>query len=195
VINVSKSRVGPPLVIGHRGACGYRPELTRASFELAIELGADAIETDLVPTRDGILVCRHDAELSLTTDVANHARFANRRTTRLIDGKPESGWFVDDFMWEEIQALRAVERWPFRDHSFDGEFPILGLTELLALIRKHSASLTVLLELKHPAYFASAGLPIEDLLLRELHAAQADAADSPVIVESRAFTTSINSID
>ena len=158
-----------PLIIAHRGACGYRPEHTMAAFELAVEMGADAIETDLVPTRDGVLVCRHDAELSLTTDVADHAEFAERRTYRDVDGVQLEGWFVEEFSWEELRTLRACERWPFRDHSYDRKFEIVSLPELLAFQQRAAApdggQIELFLELKHPTYFATRCINIPQLLL------------------------------
>jgi len=157
-----------PLVIAHRGACGYRPEHTLAAFELAVEMGADAIETDLVPTRDGVLICRHDAELSLTTDVADRAEFADRRTYNEIEGVQLEGWFVEDFTWDELRTLRARERWPFRDHSYDGQFGIVSLVELLEF-RKRARTpggeqIELFLELKHPAYFATRCIDVARLV-------------------------------
>src|SRR5689334_17276201 len=114
-----------PLVIGHRGAPGYRPEHTRSSYELAFALGADAVEPDLVATRDGVIVLRHENEISGTTDVATRAEFQSRRTTRVIDGVELTGWFTEDFTWAELTTLRARERLgPLRQASgsFDGRY-------------------------------------------------------------------------
>src|SRR5690349_9304090 len=97
----------PPVIIGHRGACGHCPEHTLASYELAIELRADWIECDVVPTREGALICRHESDLSRTTDVAAHPRFASRKTHKVVDGVPLEGWFAEDFRLEEISMLRA----------------------------------------------------------------------------------------
>jgi glycerophosphoryl diester phosphodiesterase len=180
--------VNRPLVIGHRGACGYRPEHTRASFEMALEMGADALETDLVPTRDGVLICRHDAELSLTTDVPSRLQFAERRTTKVVDGAAFDGWFVEDFTWEEIQTLRCRERLSFRDHRFDDQLPIMSLYELLQLAAEARAQsrpdLLLVLELKHPTYFAAAGLDVDQLLMHTLESTGAVTDQSPMIVES-----------
>src|SRR5687767_11312735 len=112
----------PPIVIGHRGACGFRPEHTLASYELAIEQGADYIEPDLVSTRDGVLIARHEPEISGTTDVAE--KFPRRRTTKNVDGVDVEGWFADDFALAEIKLLRAKERLAFRDQFFNGSFEV-----------------------------------------------------------------------
>ena len=101
-----------PLVIGHRGASGYRPEHTLASYELAVRMGADYIEPDLVITQDGVLVARHEPEISGTTDVASHPEFAGRHTTKMVDGTSVTGWFTEDFTLAELRTLRAVERIP-----------------------------------------------------------------------------------
>lgn len=159
------------MVIGHRGAPGYRPEHTRSSYELAVALGADAVEPDLVATKDGVLVVRHENEISGTTDVARHPEFAARRTTKRIDGVALTGWFTEDFTWDELATLRAVERLPaLRQHSstFDGTEPVLRLSELLELMDEASARvdrpLRLVAEIKHPSYFASIGLPLDELV-------------------------------
>src|SRR4028119_1719694 len=113
-----------PLVIGHRGASGYRPEHTLASYELAIQMGADYIEPDIVSTKDGVLIARHENDISETTDVGNVREFANRKTTKKIDGREVTGWFIEDFTLAEIKTLRAKERLPFRNHSYDSQFEI-----------------------------------------------------------------------
>ncbi len=163
-----------PLVIGHRGASGYRPEHTRASFQLAIALGADAVEPDLVATRDGVLVVRHENEISGTTDVARHPEFAERKTVKQIDGARISGWFTEDFTWDELSGLRAVERLPQLrpgSASFDGRYPILRLSDLLDLLdeaRDVRPELALVAELKHATYFAGIGLPLDELVAAEL---------------------------
>lgn len=163
----------PPrtLVIGHRGASGYRPEHTRASYELALALGADAVEPDIVATRDGVLVLRHENEISGTTDVASHEEFAGRRTTKRIDGQSLTGWFTEDFTWDELSTLRAVERLPQvrqASSTFDGTQPILRLDELVALLDDHAdrtgRRVQLVAEVKHPTHFASIGLPLDELL-------------------------------
>lgn len=166
-----------PLVIGHRGASGYRPEHTRAAYELAIALGADAIEPDIVSTRDGVLVLRHENEISGTTDVASRPEFADRRTTKRVDGVALTGWFTEDFTWAELSTLRAVERLPqLRQASstFDGTEPILRLRDLLDLLdaaaERTGRTISVVAEVKHPTYFASIGLPLAEAVAAELRA-------------------------
>jgi glycerophosphoryl diester phosphodiesterase len=167
----------PPrtLVIGHRGASGYRPEHTRASYELALTLGADAVEPDIVATKDGVLVIRHENEISGTTDVADHPEFAHLRTTKRIDGVSLTGWFTEDFTWAELSTLRAVERLPQlrqASASFDRMQPILRLRELLDLLDDRAAragrEVGLVAEVKHPTHFASVGLPLDELVAAEL---------------------------
>ncbi|CAN5371663.1 glycerophosphodiester phosphodiesterase [soil metagenome] len=167
----------PPrtLVIGHRGASGYRPEHTRASYELAVDLGADAIEPDIIATRDGVLVLRHENEISGTSDVAGHPEFADRRTTKRIDGVSLTGWFTEDFTWAELATLRAVERLPqLRQASstFNGTQPILRLSDLLDILddgaERTGRPIRLIAEVKHPTYFASIGLPLDELVAAEL---------------------------
>jgi glycerophosphoryl diester phosphodiesterase len=181
----------PPRVIAHRGASGERPEHTLAAYELAIDQGADYIEPDLVSTRDGVLVARHDAELSLTTDVAQRPAFAARRRTQPIDGKPVTGWFVEDFTWDELQTLRARERWPqWRPASaqFDGEFGIPSLTQVIDLLRvKERATgrrIGLYPETKHAAHFRALGLALEEPLVRALHEAGWRIAADAVFLQS-----------
>ena len=166
-----------PLVIGHRGASGYRPEHTRAAYELAITLGVDAIEPDIVPTRDGVLVLRHENEISGTTDVARHPEFADRRTTKRVDGVSLTGWFTEDFTWAELSTLRAVERLPqLRQSSatFDGTEPILRLKDLLDILdagaERTGRAISIVAEVKHPTYFAALGLPLAEPIAAELRA-------------------------
>jgi glycerophosphoryl diester phosphodiesterase len=167
----------PPrtLVIGHRGASGYRPEHTRASYELAFALGADAVEPDIVATKDGVLVLRHENEISGTTDVAQHPEFSERRTTKRIDGVSLTGWFTEDFTWSELSTLRAVERLPQirqSSSSFDGAQPILRFRELLDLLDdardRTGRDIRLVAEVKHPTHFASIGLPLDELIAAEL---------------------------
>src|ERR671919_183958 len=130
-------RRSDPLVIGHRGASGHRPEHTLAAYELAIAMGADFIEPDLVSTSDGVLVARHENEISGTTDVANHPEFASRRTTKTIDGNSVTGWFTEDFTLAELKTLRAKERLPDirpGNTAFDGMFEIPTLEEVIQLV-------------------------------------------------------------
>ena len=166
-----------PLVIGHRGASGYRPEHTRSAYELAITLGVDAIEPDIVVTRDGVLVLRHENEISGTTDVASRPEFADRRTTKKIDGVTLTGWFTEDFTWAELSTLRAVERLPQvrqSSASFDRTEGILRLRDLLDLLdagaERTGRPISIVAELKHPTYFSSIGLPLDALVAEELTA-------------------------
>jgi glycerophosphoryl diester phosphodiesterase len=164
-----------PLIIGHRGASGYRPEHTRAAYELAFALGADAVEPDIVATKDGVLVLRHENEISGTTDVASRAEFADRHTTKVIDGASLSGWFTEDFTWPELSTLRATERLPAVRQgasTFDGMYGILRLRDLLAIVDAESArlgrQLVLVAEIKHATYFESIGLPLDALFATEI---------------------------
>ncbi len=156
-----------PLVIGHRGASGYRPEHTLASYELAIEMGADYIEPDLCISRDGVLIVRHENEISETTDVADRPDLSDRRTTKVIDGREVTGWFTEDLTLAEIKTLRARERLPFRDPSWNGRFEIPTFQEVLDLAR--SRGVGVYPETKHPTWFRSLGLPLEEPMVKALH--------------------------
>jgi glycerophosphoryl diester phosphodiesterase len=174
--------VSIPIVIGHRGASGYRPEHTLASYELAIEMGADFIEPDLVSTRDGILIARHENEISETTDVAGHPEFAARKATRRIDGREVTGWFSEDFTLAEIKTLRARERLPFRDQSFNGRFEVPAFSEVLEMARRKGVG--VYPETKHPTYFRSLGLPLEPPLLLALQKEGYEGRTAPVFLQS-----------
>ncbi|MBD8868594.1 glycerophosphodiester phosphodiesterase family protein [Nocardioides donggukensis] len=185
------SLVVTPAVVAHRGASGYRPEHTLEGYRLAARLGADDIELDLVPTRDGVLVARHGSELSATTDVADHPEYADRRTARRVDGVTLEGWFAEDFTLAEIKTLTARERFPdLRPGSaaYDGRFGIPTLNEVLAMVHAESTrsgrTLGVMLELKHAAHFAASGLPLEEPLLRDLGRHGLDHARSRVTVMS-----------
>jgi glycerophosphoryl diester phosphodiesterase len=180
-----------PLVIGHRGAPGYRPEHTRSSFELAFALGADAVEPDVVVTRDGVLVVRHENEISGTTNVAELPEFADRRSTREIDGRPQTGWFTEDFTWAELSRLRARERLPgirATSASFDDKFGLLRLSDLLELVDTAAAEsgrdLGVVVEVKHATYFESVGLPLDELLADTLSKAGWANRGSRLVIEA-----------
>ena len=163
-----------PIVIAHRGASGYRPEHTRAAYELAIAMGADAVEPDLVVSSDGVLVVRHENEISGTTDVASRPEFAARRTTKTVDGEKLTGWFTEDFTWDELSTLRAIERIPkVRPQSAtrDGEQGILRFIDLLALLDASPRSVALVAELKHPTYYDSIGIALGELYAAELEAA------------------------
>jgi glycerophosphoryl diester phosphodiesterase len=180
-----------PLVIGHRGASGYRPEHTLASYETAARLGADFIEPDLVTTKDRMLVARHEPEISGTTDVASHPEFADRRTTKLLDGLPVTGWFTEDFTLAELKTLRAVERLPaVRQHNtlYNGLFQVPTFQEILdlrvRLSRELGRQIGVYPETKHPTYFRAQGLPLEEVLVPILRRNGLDHRDAPVFVQS-----------
>lgn len=164
-----------PIVIAHRGASGYRPEHTLEAYEMAIGMGADFIEPDLVSTKDGVLIARHENEISETTDVAERPEFASRRATKRIDGREVTGWFSEDFTLAEIKTLRARERLPFRNQEFNGRFEVPTFQEVLDLARRKSAeagrTIGVYPETKKPTYFRSIGLPLEEPLLKALEAA------------------------
>jgi glycerophosphoryl diester phosphodiesterase len=164
-----------PLVFGHRGAAGYRPEHTLASYELAIRLGADVIEPDLVTTKDGVLVARHEPEISGTTDVADHPEFAGRRATKTLDGVPTTGWFTEDFTLAELRTLRAKERIPQirpRNTLYDGRYQVPTFQEVIDLARRESRrygrEIGIAPETKHPTYFRQQGKPLEPALVRTL---------------------------
>jgi glycerophosphoryl diester phosphodiesterase len=177
--------VHAPIVIAHRGASAYRPEHTLAAYELAIGMGADYIEPDLVSTSDGVLVARHENEISGTTDVAQRPELASRRTTKEIDGRAVSGWFTEDFTLAELRTLRARERLPElrpANTAFDGLHEIPTLQEVIDLAQR--AGVGIYPETKHPAYFASIGLSLEEPLLRALAEYGWDAPGSPVFIQS-----------
>ena len=180
-----------PLVIAHRGASGYRPEHTLASYRLAIALGADYVEPDLVSTRDGILVARHENEIGSTTDVAGRPEFADRLTTKVVDGRAQSGWFTEDLTLAELKTLRAVERLPElrpRNTRYDGRYDVPTFEEVLALVGEESRRLGrpigVYPETKHPSYFAAIGLALEEPLLAALARHGLDRPGAPVFLQS-----------
>jgi glycerophosphoryl diester phosphodiesterase len=180
-----------PLVIGHRGASGYRPEHTLASYELAARMGADYIEPDLVSTKDGVLVARHENEISGTTDVASHPEFAGRKTTKTIDGASVTGWFTEDFTLAELKTLRAVERLPAvrqRNTIYNGRFQVPTFQEVIDLSARLSRELGrpigIYPETKHPSYFRSIGLPLEPKLVETLRHNGLDRPNSHVFVQS-----------
>lgn len=180
-----------PIVIAHRGASGYRPEHTEAAYRLAVEQGADYIEADLVMTRDGVLVSRHENEIGRTTDVAARPAFADRRTTRVIDGERFDGWFVEDFTLAELKTLGARERNPHERResaAHDGAQPVLALSEIIAIAQeegeRRGRPVGLYIELKNPGYHASIGLPMERALIDELERTGLNRADAPVIIQS-----------
>jgi glycerophosphoryl diester phosphodiesterase len=174
-IEAVKPLSGEPIIIAHRGASGERPEHTLASYTLAIEQGADFIEPDLVLTKDGVLVARHENEISETTGVAEHPEFAGRKTTKSIDGKQFTGWFTEDFTLAELKTLRAKERLPMlrkANTAFDGRFEIPTFEEIIQLAqakeKETGRRIGLYPETKHPSYFAQLGLPHEAPLLELL---------------------------
>jgi glycerophosphoryl diester phosphodiesterase len=187
----AKERSDATLVIGHRGASGYRPEHTLASYELAARMGADYVEPDLVATKDGVLVARHENEISGTTDVAEHPEFVGRRTTKTIDGVAITGWFTEDFTLAELRTLRAKERIPeLRQENtiYNGRYRVPTLQEVIDLTRRLSRELDrrigIYPETKHPSYFRSIGLPLEPPLVKTLRRNDLDDARDPVFVQS-----------
>ena len=190
---VSAQPVDAPLanrvmVIGHRGASALRPEHTLEAYAQAIADGADFIEPDLVPTRDGVLVARHENEISGTTDVATRPEFAGRKRRQVIDGEPVEGWFTEDFTLAELKTLRARERLPgLRSTAYDGQFAIATLDEVIALVASESdrlgRTIGLIPEIKHPTHFQRAGLAMEDRLLERLEA-HAYTRSAPVVIQS-----------
>jgi glycerophosphoryl diester phosphodiesterase len=189
-MSVAISRTSP-IIIAHRGASGYRPEHTLAAYELAIALGADYIEPDLVSTKDGVLIARHENEISETTDVANHTEFAHRQTTKIIDGESKTGWFTEDFTLVELKTLRAKERIPqlrSQNTAYDGLLEIPTLQEIIDLVKGESAEMNraigIYPETKHPTYFKSIGLALEAPLLKTLTANGYQGANAPIFIQS-----------
>lgn len=161
-----------PIIIAHRGASGYRPEHTLEAYQLAIEMGANFIEPDLVSTKDGVLIARHEVNITDTTDVNDRSEFASRYTTKIIDKKKETGWFADDFTLAEIKTLRAVQRLEFRDQSFNGLFEIPTFQEIINLVKQVETDtgkkVGIYPETKHPTYHHSVGLSLEEPLVKLL---------------------------
>ena len=177
-----------PLVIGHRGASGYLPEHTLESYKRAIELGADFIEPDLMATKDGVLIARHEPNITSTTDVSTRAEFAGRKTKKMVDGVEEEGWFASDFTLAEIKTLRAIQPMADRDQSHNGKYQIPTLDEVLDLAKsegtKANRTVGVYPETKHPTYHVNLGLQLEDRLLATLAKYGYTTKTSPVIVQS-----------
>ncbi|MFN2315336.1 MAG: glycerophosphodiester phosphodiesterase [Gemmatimonadales bacterium] len=175
-----------PIVIAHRGASGYLPEHTLAAYELAVEQGADYIEPDLVITRDGVLIARHENEIGETTDAGT--RFPERQATRLVDGEEVTGWFAEDSTLAEIKTLRARERLAYRSQARNGEFEVPTFGEILELVarleRAHGRRIGLYPETKHPSYFRRIGLPLEEPLLEALHGRGYRTAEDPVFIQS-----------
>ena len=194
VSQIPPSGPTPPdstLVIAHRGASGDRPEHTLEAYRLAIDVGADVIEPDLVMTRDGVLVARHENEISETTDVAGRPEFADRYATKTIDGEVRAGWFTEDFTLAELKTLRAVERLPDTrpaNTAYDGQFEVPTFAEVVALAQElgedRGRPVGLYPETKHPSYFREIGLPLEEALVATLHAAGYTSPAGPVWIQS-----------
>ncbi|MEU9750870.1 glycerophosphodiester phosphodiesterase [Streptomyces niveus] len=180
-----------PTIVGHRGASGYRPEHTLGSYQLALDMGAHVIEQDLVPTKDGHLVCRHENDITGTTDVADHPEFAGRKTTKSVDGVSLTGWFTEDFTLAELKKLRAKERIPqSRPHStlYNGRWEIPTFEEVLRWAdqegRRRGEPVWLYVETKHPTYFGGLGLGLEERLAKLLRRYGRDRRDSPLFLQS-----------
>jgi glycerophosphoryl diester phosphodiesterase len=177
-----------PLVIGHRGASGYLPEHTLESYALAIRVGADYVEPDLVATKDGHLIARHEPNITNTTDVRNHPEFADRETTKNVDGVDETGWFASDFTLKEIKTLRARQTFPGRPTRFNDRFKIPTLNEVIELVQRQSKRrdrrIGVYPETKHPTFHKRLGLALEPRLVRILDRYDLDKRKSPVFIQS-----------
>jgi glycerophosphoryl diester phosphodiesterase len=175
-----------PLIIAHRGASGYLPEHTLEAYMRALEMGADYIEPDLVPTKDGVLIARHENNITDTTDVAQ--KFPDRKRTKTIDGQSQTGWFSEDFTLAEIKTLRAKERLFFRNQGHNGQYEIPTLEEVLQLAQawqqRTGKQVGLYPETKHPTYFRTLGLPLEERLVKQLQRFGYSTADSPVFIQS-----------
>ncbi|MBC8165550.1 MAG: glycerophosphodiester phosphodiesterase [Bryobacteraceae bacterium] len=178
----------PPLVIGHRGASGYYPEHTLAGYRRAIELGADFIEPDLVSTKDGVLIARHEPILDGTTDVASRAEFASKKTTKTLDGIKTTAFFAGDFTLAEIKRLRAIQPNAARSKQFDFQFEVPTFEEIVQMVQSESAArsrtIGIYPETKHPTFHFVSGLPLEDRLLAILEKYNLTFRNSPVIIQS-----------
>ncbi|MEU0273061.1 glycerophosphodiester phosphodiesterase [Streptomyces sp. NPDC006307] len=184
-------RLPVPTVIAHRGASGYRPEHTLGSYQLALDMGAHVIEQDLVPTKDGHLVCRHENDITGTTDVADRPEFASRKTTKTVDGTSLTGWFTEDFTLAELKTLRAKERIPATRQEntlYDGRWTVPTFEEVLRWAekegRRRGRPVWLYVETKHPTYFRKLGLPLEEPLARLLRRYGRHGADSPTFLQS-----------
>jgi len=180
-----------PVIVGHRGAPGYRPEHTLASYELAYRMGVDYVDVDLVPTKDGQLVARHEPEIGGTTDVAARPEFASRKTTKVIDGVSATGWFTEDFTLAELKTLYAKERIPANrpnNRMYDGRYRIATYQEVLDLTRDLGRELHRTLgtypEVKHSTYFASIGNPVDPKLVAILDRNHLNRPNAPVVIQS-----------
>ncbi|MET7640506.1 glycerophosphodiester phosphodiesterase [Streptomyces sp. NPDC005438] len=184
-------RLPNPLIVAHRGASGYRPEHTFGSYQLALDMGADVIEQDLVPTKDGHLVCRHENDITQTTDVADHAEFADRKATKTVDGVELNGWFTEDFTLAELRTLRAKERIPKerqRNTLYDGRWEVPLFADVLRWAdkegRRRGRPVWLHIETKHPTYFRELGLELEKPLAKLLRKHGRHRKDAPNFLQS-----------
>jgi glycerophosphoryl diester phosphodiesterase len=186
VLSASAVAANRPLIIAHRGASGHRPEHTLESYRLAVEMGADFVEPDLVATKDGVLIARHENEIGATTDAAE--RFPDRKRTKTVDGQSVTGWFSEDFTLAEIKSLRARERLASRSHAYDGKFPVPTFDEILDVVQSLGdvvgRPIGVYPETKHPTYFRGIGLPLEDALIASLEKHGWNRREAPVFIQS-----------
>jgi len=177
-----------PIVVAHRGGSGYLPEETLEAYAKAIELGADAVEMDLISTKDGVLICRHDPNLAISTDVASHAEFAGRRKTTQVDGETQTGWFASDFTLAEIKTLGAISTDAERPQQYNGLLRIVTFQEVVDLVKARSAAtgrtIAVYPETKNPTYHRDLGLPLEDTFLALIKAAGWNSRTAPIYVQS-----------
>lgn len=177
-----------PIVVAHRGASGYLPEETLEAYSLAIDLGADVIEPDLIATKDGVLIARHDPNLAYSTDVASHAEFAARKKTIQVDGETQTGWFASDFTLAEIKTLGAISTDAERPQQYNGAYKIVTFQEIIDLVKARTAStgrtIAVYPETKNPTYHRDIGLPLEDTLIAQIKAAGWNSKSAPIYVQS-----------
>jgi len=177
-----------PIVVAHRGASGYLPEETLEAYSLAIDLGADVIEPDLIATKDGVLIARHDPNLAYSTDVASHAEFTARKKTIQVDGETQTGWFASDFTLAEIKTLGAISTDAERPQQYNGAYKIVTFQEIIDLVKARTAStgrtIAVYPETKNPTYHRDIGLPLEDALIAQIKAAGWNSKSAPIYVQS-----------
>jgi glycerophosphoryl diester phosphodiesterase len=174
----------PTLIAAHRGASGYLPEETIEAYAMAIELGADAIEPDVVSTKDGVLIARHDPNLAYSTDVAAHPEFAARKRSLSVDGDLQEGWFASDFTLAEIKTLGGIATDAERPQQYNGKYKIPTIQEIVDMIKKSGRSVALYPETKNPTFHRQLGLPLEDKLLDLLTAAGWTGKNAPVFVQS-----------
>ncbi|MEI6592063.1 MAG: glycerophosphodiester phosphodiesterase [Holophagaceae bacterium] len=177
-----------PIVVAHRGASGYLPEETLEAYVKAIELGADVVEMDLISTKDGVLICRHDPNLAISTDVASHPEFASRRKSTQVDGETQTGWFASDFTLAEIKTLGAIATDVERPQQYNGRFRIVTFQEVIDLVKARTTTtgrrISVYPETKNPTYHRDLGLPLEDTLITLIQAAGWNSRSAPIYVQS-----------